>query len=128
MRTICDLTDDAEFLGTLYRAGDAVANLAKETGIVNIVKRKPTENQAWTEEERVTAYRDQAQKNLSEALRIAMCEKPYQTGDAIRSMVLLDKGEQPPTGFKLTAVAMRILSNEDVVSFFTSAMQSGLMT
>lgn len=126
MRLITELQDDAQFLGAVYTAADAVANMVKTIGFSEIRKHMPELTGDETESERKAKLAEQAKKNMLDIAKSAMKEHPEETIAALHALIVLDDGEEFPHGVKLLTTAVKVLNNKDILDFFTSVASLNL--
>lgn len=125
MRLITDVQDDAQFLGAVYDAAEAVANMVKAVGFAEIRKHMPELDGTETEAERKAKFEAQSKKNMLDIAKSAMKEHPDETIKALHSLIVLDDGEEFPKGVKLLTTAVKVLNNKEIMDFFTSVASLG---
>lgn len=126
MRLITDLQNDAQFLSAVYNAAEAVAEMARVTGISEIRKHLPELSGDENAAERKRKFAEQSRKNMLDIAKSAMQKHPEETVNALRALIVLDEGEEFPHGIKLLTTAIKVFNNSDIMDFFTSVASLNL--
>ena len=124
-----------EFLRQTNKIRKSVESWLKETKIMEIRKNKPlglieitetmsAEERKDAEERNLDLYREQAMKNISKMLDVALDECAEQTLEVLGLMCFVDPdkvNECKPTA--LIKEFGEMIADEDILDFFTSLMQ-----
>lgn len=124
MKTIAQLTG-VDFLRQCNKIRYGVDAVMKNTKVLDIRKKKPTLTGNETEEEVKKKYDEQARKNVSEMLDVMLDKKPEETMKLLSLLVVLDEGEEEPSGLELLMTGIEVLSDKRVMDFLLSLMQLG---
>lgn len=126
MKTISQL-NGTDFLRQCNKIRHGVAEILKNTKIMEIRKTLPTFKGDETLEQRKEMIQEQGRKNFDKILDVLLEEKPEETLKLFRLLIILDEGEQEPDGLEMLMIGMSILTEKRVVDFLASLMQLGLM-
>lgn len=99
--------EDEVLLPFLYDFSDEAGKFFAETGILK-VRNNRDEGLTMTE---------QGKKNLKEMFRMAAKEYPKETAALLSRLWVLDDGEKVPN---IASTFARVMTNKEVISFFTS--------
>lgn len=123
MKTLANCTL-AEFLKQSNKIRKSVADYLKETDILSIRQHQPELTKDMSDEEKQKAMKEQAKKNLSEMLDVALEEHTEKTIEVLGLMCFTEGEElEKLEPMDIIDVAMDILMSERVISFFMRLMQ-----
>lgn len=124
MKTLANCTT-VEFLKQSNKIRHAVSEYLTETKILDIRKKKPVIKDGMSEEEKKAAYREQAKKNISDMLDIALEENAEATTRVLALLCFVDDEKEAETIDPYEV--LDVLMSERVLNFFTRLAQSGLI-
>lgn len=111
MKTIANC-NPIEFLQQTNKIRHAVSKYFKDTEILEIRKRKPTEG---------VTVAEQAKKNLDDMLDTALEKYPRETAEVISLMCFIEPADiEKYTAAELLTPALELLNSKAVVNFFIS--------
>ena len=111
MKTIANC-NPIEFLQQTNKIRHAVAKYFKDTEILEIRKRKPTDG---------VTVAEQAKKNLDDMLDTALEKYPRETAEVLGLMCFIEPTEiEKYTAAELLTPALELLNSKAVVNFFIS--------
>lgn len=111
MKTIVNC-NPIEFIGQTNKIRHAVSKYFKDTKILEIRKRKPTEG---------VTIEEQAKKNLNDMLDVAMGEYPRETAEILGLLCFIEPTEiEKYTAAELLTPALELLNSKTVLGFFSS--------
>lgn len=122
MKTLANC-DNIEFLQQTYRIADAVKAYITETNILEIRKRIP-ETKGMNQEEKQAVLRKAAADNILEMVRVALVEHTEDTLTVLGLICFTEDKETIKNDRKLMTEAVKALTDESVLDFFISLMQS----
>lgn len=126
MKTIAQL-NGVDFLRHCNKMRYAVAEILKETKILEIRKKLPDYSQCKTKEEREALTKEQSRKNLDEMLNVMLEEKPEQTIKFLNLMIIPENGDKEITGMELAMIGLSVISDKRVMDFLASLIYLGQM-
>lgn len=126
MKTIAELSG-VDFLRQCNKIRHGVAEVLKETKVMEIRNRLPEYTGEETKEEIVEKRNEQAKKNLDAMLDILLEEKPEETIKLFNLLVVYEKGDKELSGMEMLMTGMSIVSDQRVMDFLSSLMQLGQM-
>ena len=95
----------------LYDFAQEAGDFIKNTGVLEIRKRQPSEG---------VTREEQARENIKEMLRVLCKDHPDEFGRLSDKMWILEPGEKAPNAL---ATLAKIMTSREVLDFFTSLMQ-----
>ena len=117
-----------EFLRQTNKIRHAVADFYDTCDFGGIMKRKPELTGQETDEELAEKIRKQSKQNLSDLLDVCLDTNAEKTVEIVGLMCFKNAQEAAEmSSTEFLGAALELLSNEDVVSFFTSVANSGLL-
>lgn len=125
MKLITEIDDDVLFMSTLYKIASEVQQFLDSSQILKIRERIPDFSVFETDEEKKEATREQQKANLMEMLKVAMVDYPEAVISIAKKMIVLNEGEDYPHGMALFGAICNVLSNNEVIDFFTSFVKLG---
>lgn len=126
MKTIAELSG-VDFLRQCNKIRHGVAEVLKETKVMEIRNRLPEYTGEETKEEIVEKRNEQAKKNLDAMLDVLLEEKPEETIKLFNLLVVYEKGDKELSGMEMLMTGMSIVSDQRVMDFLSSLMQLGQM-
>lgn len=118
----------AEFLRQTNKIRHAVADFYESCDFGEIMKRKPVLTGNETEAELADKIRKQSKQNLSDILDVCLDTNAEKTVEIVGLMCFKSPEEAAKmSSTEFLGATLELLSNEDVVSFFTSVANSGLL-
>lgn len=117
-----------EFLRQANKIRHAVSDFYDMCDFGSIIKRKPELTGQETEEELADKIRKQSKQNLSDILDVCLDTNAEKTVEIVGLMCFKSPEEAAEmSSTEFLGATLELLSNEDVVSFFTSVANSGLI-
>lgn len=111
MKTIVNC-NPIEFIEQTNKIRHAVSKYFKDTKILEIRKRKPTDG---------VTIEEQAKKNLNDMLDVAMGEYPRETAEVIGLMCFIEPTEiEKYTAAEFLTPALELLNSKAALNFFIS--------
>lgn len=124
MKTLANC-DNIEFMQQTYKIADAVKEYLTETNIMELRKRLP-DTSGMNEEEKKVALRKASAENLLEMVRVALVEHTADTLKLLGLVCFCEDTETLRTDRKILSEAMSAITDENVLDFFISLMQSAV--
>lgn len=117
-----------EFLVQTNRIRKSVETWLSLTKVMEIRRRAPQIDETATQEEKRGALQKQAQENIRAMLDAILGEYPKETAELLCLVNFVEPEDmEKHTMTELIGGLNELLENQEVVGFFTSLMQSGLM-
>lgn len=124
--------DPIDFLVQTNKIRKSVAKWLTDTDIHNIRKRLPKYEDSMDAEQRKELRNEQMRKNLDAILDACLEEHPAETAEILGLACFIEpKDIRNYQGSELLGAVGEMISNEDVLSFFTSLVSlesSGILT
>lgn len=118
----------SEFLKQTFKIKKFVENWLDLTGIMEIRKRMPDIPEDATDDDKKKLTNEQAVKNASAMLDVILGEYPDETLELLGLLCFVDKEDiDNHTIAEYLRAFKELITNEDVVDFFTSLVNLGLM-
>ena len=125
MKLIVDTDDTALYMKTLYSASEKAVEYMKKTNLAEIRSRKPKYSTKDTDVMKRQKLKIQAQKNMADMLKIIMTESPEDAIEIAKMFIVLDDGEEYPTGAKMFDIVIKVFTDREIADFFTLQSQLG---
>lgn len=122
MKTLANC-DNIEFLQQTYKIADAVKAYITETKILEIRKRIP-DTTGMNADEKKEAIKKAASENLLEMIKTALNDNAEETVRILGLICFTEDEKSLKTDRKIMTEAVGALSNENVLDFFISLLQS----
>lgn len=120
MKTLANCTS-VEFLRQTNKIRHAAAGFMKETGVLELRKRRPEMTGKETNEEKKTAMDKQARKNLSDMADLLMDTNAEKTAELLGMLCFMDPEEVANAkGVDLLTPAAELLNSRQVIDFLLS--------
>lgn len=117
---LTECKNDVLFLGRLYDIAEDAEKIMHEHGLIKIMQTAPELTGNESTAEKMQAYRDQSVKNIMQAAKMLMRDNPEIAIKLFRKFVVLEDGEEYPSGLALVNCAMKCITNNDILDFFLS--------
>lgn len=123
MKTIANCTP-SEFLKQSWAIYGKLRELFEKANVAEIRKMLPKFDGNETDEEKAAKLKEQGKENLLKIVEKLLDEYPAETAKVLGLMCFIPENEiDKHTGVELLLPAVEIISNEQVVSFFSSLLK-----
>lgn len=128
MKTLANCSP-VEFLRQTNKIRHAAAGLMKETGVLDLRKRRPELTGKETEEEKKAALDKQARKNLSDMADLLMDTNAEKTAELLGMLCFIDPEDvAKEKGIDFLTPAIELLNSRPVMDFLLSLAKLGEMS
>lgn len=122
MKTLANC-DNIEFMQQTYKIIDAIKEYLTETKIMEIRKRVP-DTEGMSEEEKAETLKQAGYNNLMEMIKTALDTNADKTLHVLGLVCFCKTDDEIKTNRRMLQEAIEALTDESVLGFFISAIQS----